>query len=146
MPPFAFTRFCVSNPADCDRSEGGELSWTKAAQALVRQVNNRVNRQIHARNEPGDDWRADVKSGDCEDFALTKRRALIAQGVPASALSMATALTREGEGHAVLVVRTDGGDYVLDNRTDRLVRWHQANLTWLKISSAEDPRIWRTLN
>jgi predicted transglutaminase-like cysteine proteinase len=82
-------------------------------------------------------------AGDCEDFALTKRRKLIQQGIPASALRIAVAMTPSGEGHAVLLVRTRAGDFVLDNRTNRMLKWNQTDLSWVKIASAENPMIWR---
>ena len=91
-------------------------------------------------------WNVGTTSGDCEDFALTKRRALIRAGIPASSLLMAVARTRYGEGHAVLVARTTAGDFVLDNRGNALREWHRTDLSWLKIASAENPRIWYAMN
>ncbi|SDO93300.1 Predicted transglutaminase-like cysteine proteinase [Aureimonas jatrophae] len=142
LPPFAFSRFCVTNPDDCRRYPEAEVNWSGADRALVTRINTGINRSITPRNDIGDDWEADVAAGDCEDFALTKRRALIASGIPASALRIAVARTAAGEGHAVLVIRTTSGDLVLDNRTNRITPWRQTDLTWLKVSSAEDPRIW----
>jgi len=54
--------------------------------------------------------------GDCEDFALTKAKMLLDKGYPASALHIEVGLTPSGEGHAWLVVQTEGGDYALDIR------------------------------
>jgi predicted transglutaminase-like cysteine proteinase len=145
LAPFAFIRYCVESPADC--RPGGErtLAWSKDNRLLVATINRQVNARIRPVNDSGDVWSADVAAGDCEDFALTKRRALIAAGLPASALRMAVAKTASGEGQAVLLVKTDKGDFVLDNRTDRLWSWRQTDLKFIKIASAEDPRLWKHL-
>lgn len=70
--------------------------------------------------------------GDCEDYALEKRRRLVAAGVPASALSMAVAVTARGEVHAVLVVRFQSGDWVLDNLTPWATPWEDLNYSWVQ--------------
>ncbi|MNL79260.1 hypothetical protein D3C87_2058250 [compost metagenome] len=86
-----------------------------------------------------------MTAGDCEDFALTKRDKLIALGWPARALRVAVAKTSWGEGHAVLVVKTDRGDLVLDNRTNVIKDWRSAGLHWTMIQSAESPKVWHAL-
>ncbi|MBO9709899.1 MAG: transglutaminase-like cysteine peptidase [Caulobacter sp.] len=70
--------------------------------------------------------------GDCEDYALEKRRRLIAAGVPAQALSMAVAVTARGEAHAVLVVAMEQGDMVLDNLTPWATPWQDLNYRWVE--------------
>ncbi|WP_425997092.1 transglutaminase-like cysteine peptidase [Caulobacter sp. DWR1-3-2b1] len=70
--------------------------------------------------------------GDCEDYALEKRRRLIEAGVPAEALSMAVAVTRRGERHAVLVVAFESGDVVLDNLTPWPTPWADLGYTWIQ--------------
>ena len=72
--------------------------------------------------------------GDCEDFALAKKRALENQGVPSC---LATCWTETGGYHAVLVVRTDQGDYVLDNRYESVWGWNDLPYKWDKMQ-AED--------
>jgi hypothetical protein len=37
-----------------------------------------------------------------------------------------------GEGHAVLTVVTDRGDYVLDNITDHVLGWQQTHYQWIE--------------
>lgn len=143
--PFAFIRYCVASPGACEGGAGGPLDWSAATKAALVEVNRRINRSIRPVHDRGDTWRSDVKAGDCEDFALTKRHALLKAGFSSSALRMAVARTPSGEGHAVLVVKTTEGDFVLDNRTDRLLAWHQTDLTFVKIASAQDPRLWRRL-
>lgn len=60
---------------------------------------------------------------------------------PPSALRIASVKVRTGAGHAILVVKTTAGDYVLDN-LDNIVRtWSQTGYRIVAISTA-DPRIW----
>lgn len=147
MAPFAFIRYCVANPAACRASEQRIIAWTPQNRALVAAVNYRVNRSIVPMNDAGEDvWQANVVAGDCEDFVLTKRQALLEAGLPASALRIAVATTASGEGHAVLVVKTSAGDFVLDNRFNRMLAWHNTDLHFIKIASAENPRLWRYLS
>ncbi|KQT80939.1 hypothetical protein ASG54_05645 [Aureimonas sp. Leaf460] len=145
LAPFSFIRYCVSSPEACPVGDGRTLDWSESTKALVSSVNRQVNRRIRPVNERGDTWSANVASGDCEDFALTKRQALLEAGLPSSALRIAVATTSTGEGHAVLVVKTEAGDFVLDNRIGRVLPWHQTDLRFIKITSAENPRLWRRL-
>lgn len=70
--------------------------------------------------------------GDCEDYALEKRRQLIAAGVPESALSLAVAVTARGESHAVLMISLKSGDWVLDNLTPWATPWEDLNYRWVQ--------------
>ncbi len=45
--------------------------------------------------------------GDCEDYALLKRKMLMQAGWPREALLMTVVRDKKGEGHAVLTVKTD---------------------------------------
>ena len=60
--------------------------------------------------------------GDCEDYVLEKRRELNRLGMSLADLLITVVRKPDGEGHAVLTVRTDKGDYVLDNLTDKVRR------------------------
>lgn len=148
LAPFAFIKFCRTNPADCSRAQGPSVTQlTGERERELRRVNTQINRAIKPVNEIGkrDTWQADVAQGDCEDFALTKRRKLIALGWSPRTLRIAVTRTASGEGHAVLVVKTSKGDLVLDNRTSAIKRWQRTDLNWVKIQSAENPRLWHTL-
>ncbi len=145
LAPFAQIRFCVQNPADC-RSSGGAANETLdgAKRRELARVNADVNRAIRPTSDAADqdEWQAGVSSGDCEDYALTKRRRLIEQGWSPRALRIAVAKTAAGEGHAVLVVRTSEGDLVLDNRHDAIRPVQRSGLRWLKIQSGDNPILW----
>jgi len=81
-------------------------------------------------------------AGDCEDYALEKRKILMSRGVPMRALSIALVRTALNESHAVLLVRTDRGEYVLDNLTHAIMPWQSARYTWVKWQSRENPNVW----
>ncbi|WP_313606858.1 transglutaminase-like cysteine peptidase [Rhizobium sp.] len=145
LAPFAFVRFCKDNGGSCEAGSGdAEVSLTPALRAELLRINSTVNRTIIAQSDDDDNdvWAQDVIAGDCEDFALTKRHRLVKAGWPTRSLRIAVAKTRNGEGHAVLVVRTSEGDLVLDNRTSAVRTWNQTDLKWIKIQSGDDPRLW----
>ena len=81
-------------------------------------------------------------AGDCEDYALQKRQLLTSLHMPASALSVAIVKTAWNEPHAVLLVRTDAGAYVLDNLTSEIKPWKDVSYRWVKWQSGSDPDIW----
>lgn len=109
--------------------------------AMVEAVNRDVNRSMLQTDDQrqyavSDYWNIPVARpgsrtrGDCEDFVLAKRAALIARGVPGSALSIALVTTPWNEPHAVLLVASDRGDFVLDNLDERIFHWSRADLAW----------------
>ena len=81
--------------------------------------------------------------GDCEDYVLLKRRMLMERGWPSSALFITTVIDVGDGGHAVLMVRTDRGDFVLNNLTDKVVLWSKARFKrYIKRQSKSDPNKW----
>lgn len=106
----------------------------------VAEINLRVNREIapvadDAQFGRRDFWtlpflRRQQPEGDCEDYVLAKRRELIALGVPEGALSIAIGRTNRREVHAVLLIATPGGEFVLDNRSSWVSRWYDLNYRW----------------
>lgn len=126
----------------------------KAQMRLVNALNRDVNRDVHKANDFDlygllEFWTLprviDGKMyGDCEDYALEKRRRLIAAGVPAEAMSMAVAVTARGESHAVLVVSFESGDWVLDNLTPWATPWNELNYRWVARQTAGSSE-WRTV-
>lgn len=140
LAPTGFYRFCADQPTAC-APRGGDVVPTVP---MLDGVNRRVNAAIRPKAEaPGRDvWRIGGNSGDCEDYALTKRAALLKAGVASSRLRLAVGTLANGEGHAVLVVATCCGELVLDNRTDRLLPPSAARIRWRSIQSPDDPRMW----
>ena len=91
--------------------------------------------------------RADPKiGGDCEDLALLKQKMLEQRGWPAEALTIAVVREWNGAGHAVLVVSTDKGDLVLDNKTWKIESWTETPYTWVKRQSRKRPYVWVSLD
>ncbi len=108
--------------------------WTR-----INRVNTRVNRAIVRRTDADTYGRSEVWAtplasgagfGDCEDYVLEKRRTLLAEGLPATALSIAVVITPHNERHAVLLVGTDAGEYVLDNLTPWVLPWNKTSYQW----------------
>jgi predicted transglutaminase-like cysteine proteinase len=77
---------------------------------------------------------------------LLKKRYLEGLGFPAETLLITVVLDEHGDGHAVLMVHTDGGDFVLDNRRNTVLRWSETGYTYLKRQSRKNPRIWVSMN
>lgn len=151
--PYAGVVFCLANPDECStkrtRHSRLEISLTEQRFAELQHVNKSINRAIRPQNDNGaaggDVWSLAPAAGDCEDYALTKRHQLIARGWSANSLRLAVAYTASGEGHMVLVVKTNSGDLVLDNRFDAIRRWDKTGLKWVMIQSASNPRKWMTV-
>jgi predicted transglutaminase-like cysteine proteinase len=125
-----------------------------AQMKMVNTINREVNRDVHKATDFDlygllEYWSLprviDGKMyGDCEDYALEKRRRLIAVGVPEEALSMAVAVTARGESHAVLVISFESGDWVLDNLTPWATPWEELNYRWVQRQVAGSSR-WTTI-
>lgn len=140
------------------RTSGSEASqtamtphMTKELWSLLERVNQEVNakiRPIHDIDQYGfeDYWTlpiaTGVMAGDCKDYVLEKRRLLMAQGLPMSALSITLGTTAWGEYHAVLLVHSDMGDYVLDNLSPWVTPWKDVTYVWSKRQSAGNPDVW----
>ena len=60
-------------------------------------------------------WRRYLNDGAGASYALLKRRLLVEAGWPRQALLMTIVHEANGDGHAVLTVKTDRGEYILDN-------------------------------
>jgi predicted transglutaminase-like cysteine proteinase len=136
-------QFCASYGSQCRVETTSKVTLTNELLAVLQQVNSRVNSSIRAvADRPGSDrWALNPRSGDCEDFALSKRAALISRGVPAGVLRIALTKTRRGEPHAVLVVKTSGGDYVLDNLRQNVMTLRQSGYR-VQFMSGQNPLQW----
>ena len=80
--------------------------------------------------------------GDCEDFALLKKRELVSVGIDPSRLLLATVLDRQRNPHAVLVFRSDAGDLVLDNLTNQIRPWRATRYMFLQMQDPDRPTRW----
>jgi predicted transglutaminase-like cysteine proteinase len=116
------------------------LTYTKDVQEIVASVNESVNARIAEKTDievydKRDHWTVPENGmGDCEDIALLKYQELRDAGLPAGALSIACCWTENRVYHAVLLVKTDRGDFVLDNRFHHVTPWKNLPYKWHKRS------------
>lgn len=141
ITPLSMQYFCARHKSECAASGSSQVTMSPNLVAVLKNVNARVNRAIRPQNDTADVWELNPASGDCEDYVLSKRSALIRQGVSAGALRIAYTHTRRGEPHAVLVVRTSDGDYVLDNLTNA-IKTVRASGYNIRSMSSPNPMRW----
>ena len=137
--PLGYAIFALRNPEQMKPGSPKPLQYTQTLMSKLSSVNASVNARITPRSDKGDVWSLNPNAGDCEDFALTKRASLINAGLNAGALRMAVTRAK-GQYHAVLIVRTTAGDFVLDNlKHDVRPRSEYTILT----EATENPTVWR---
>ncbi|TCL73649.1 transglutaminase-like cysteine peptidase [Rhizobium sp. BK251] len=148
-PPIGHYEFCKENAADCAYAGGdaGPAILTEDRWKTILKINYTVNSAIQPMTDKEifgveERWAYPRTVGDCEDYALLKRKMLIDAGFSPSDVLMTVVLQPNGEGHAVLTVRTDHGDFVLDNMRDKVMLWSDTEYTYLKRESSEDPARW----
>ncbi len=148
--PIGHTVFCSQNPEDC------QGKGNRTARIVLDSVNFAqlvgINRDINQQIAPVTDaelygvaeyWTYPVnQQGDCEDYVLLKRKALIEAGWDPSALLITVVRDEKGDGHAVLTVVTDRGDLVLDNQREAVLPWQQTGYEYVKRQSQADPKAW----
>ncbi len=137
--PRGAVELCLQSPEICRGGGASTVQHSDALVSLLKSVNRQVNGSIRfvAERAGQDNWQIGASRGDCEDFALTKRQALIKSGVPASSLRIMVTQNRRGMPHAVLVVKTSGGDYVLDNEHQQVVTIAQGNYRVVSITKGD---------
>jgi predicted transglutaminase-like cysteine proteinase len=151
--PIGWTEFCAEYKSECitkPSSPRDVVLSPKAWTDLIR-VNTWVNEQIkpitdlehwgvvERWNYPTDGY------GDCEDYVLAKRQMLMKAGWPREALLITVVRDKKGEGHAVLTVKTDKGEYVLDNQEGEVLLWSKTGYRFVKRQSQSDPNTWVSL-
>ena len=115
--------------------------------AQLQQLNVSVNKAIKPISDfdlygVEEYWTYPVDAGDCEDYVLAKRRVLIEDGIPSSTVLITVLRRPNGEGHAVLTVRTDIGDVIIDNLTDAVLNWDETGYTYLKRQAVDHTGRW----
>jgi predicted transglutaminase-like cysteine proteinase len=152
LAPFQHVRFCLRYPADCRSSsdQANRVELNAQTMQLLDRVNRDVNLSITPRiknygGDLDDSWTIAPDTGDCNDYAVTKRHDLLESGLPSSALRLSVIKTASGVGNLVLVVATTNGDVVMDNLTASIRPWQITDYQWLKIQSANDPRFWNEI-
>ena len=149
----AWFKFCERYGSECD-VDATQPSTVALTPRLWRTL-NAVNRQVNSTIKPVTDmehWgvvdRWDLPgdgAGDCEDIQLLKRKVLAEQhGVPRRAMRMTVVIDEQGEGHAVLMIRTDEGELILDNKRMAILPWHETGYVFVK-REGENGRDWVSL-
>lgn len=152
-PPIGWVEFCADQPKECASRPSAPrdiVLTTRAWKDLVR-VNRWVNETIKPVTDQ-EQWGVvekwsypDTGRGDCEDYVLLKRRMLIQAGWPREALLVTVVRERNGDGHAVLTVKTDKGEFVLDNQNEDILLWSSTTYRFVKRQSQQDPNVWVAL-
>lgn len=147
--PIGHYEFCRANPDDC-RNRTSNPSVVQLSRNLwddLQDVNNSINAMIEPVTDQDlwgveEKWSYPANKGDCEDYVLLKQRMLESRGVPASGLFITVVRQKNGDGHAVLTIRTDRGDFVLDNLETKILPWNKTEYRYLKRQSERNAAQW----
>jgi predicted transglutaminase-like cysteine proteinase len=151
--PIGWVEFCNENPKECSvaSSEPRDVVLTAKVWKDLLRVNKWVNDTVAPVTDL-EHWGVVEKwsypedgKGDCEDYVLLKRRMLIQAGWPREALLITVVRDKKGEGHAVLTVKTDKGDFVLDNQAEEVLLWSDTGYRFVKRQSQSNPNNWVSL-
>jgi predicted transglutaminase-like cysteine proteinase len=151
--PIGWIDFCTQTPRECagGPTQARDVVLTSKAWRDLVQVNTWANNAIKPITDL-DHWGVvekwsypDDGYGDCEDYVLLKRRMLLQAGWPREALLITVVRDKKDEGHAVLTVKTDKGDFVLDNQAENIVLWSDTGYRFVKRQSQTDPNVWVSL-
>lgn len=146
--PIGHFEFCQDHSGECSAQRtAGPVHLSRSLWATIIDVNNDVNLAVAPKTDlemwgREEVWSYPGRQGDCEDYVLEKRRRLAESGVPASTLLITVVRQPNGDGHAVLTVRTDMGDYVLDNMEPRVLAWNETEYRFLKRQSERNAGQW----
>ncbi|HEX9073136.1 MAG TPA: transglutaminase-like cysteine peptidase [Pseudolabrys sp.] len=151
--PIGWIEFCIEYKSECATTPSvpRDVVLTSKAWTDMLKVNAWVNQSIkpvtdlehwgvvERWNYPDDGY------GDCEDYVLLKRRMLMQAGWPREALLITVVRDKKGDGHAVLTVKTDRGEFILDNQEPQVLPWTQTGYHFVKRQSQSDPNLWVSL-
>lgn len=149
--PIGHYDFCQGHRNECGPNRNvSPAEMSDAKWGMVRSVNSTVNssitpmtdKEIYGKDEV---WAYPTTAGDCEDFALLKRRILIQRGISPANLLLTVVRKPDGEGHAVLTLRTTSGDFVLDNLASNVKPWFDTPYSFIKRQSSANAGRWVTI-
>jgi predicted transglutaminase-like cysteine proteinase len=153
--PYGWMDFCGRRPEECrvPTLPAVNLKLTHRTWKILDRVNREVNGYIVPESNLDhwgttmDHWDYPVDGrGDCKIYALFKRKLLLDAGFPRQALLMTIVYDLQGEGHTILTVKTDKGDFILDNLVDKIRSWDATGYYFLKRQSQQNPNIWLSIN
>lgn len=150
--PIGHYEFCQTHKDECNIKSTNTVAprVTEFGWNVIRQINAKVNhdimpmtdQEIFGRDEV---WAYPKDVGDCEDFALLKRKLLIEAGFSPADVLMTVVRKPDNEGHAVLTVRTSDGDYILDNLSADVKLWSETPYRFLKRQASFNTGRWVTI-
>jgi predicted transglutaminase-like cysteine proteinase len=151
--PVGWMEFCSEYAAECETAPAAARDITLTTKAWKELV--RINAWVNDTVKPITDlehwgvverWNyPDDGYGDCEDYVLLKRRMLMQAGWPRAALLITVVRDKRGDGHAVLTVKTDKGELILDNQNESVLPWSETGYRFVKRQSQNDPNVWIAL-
>jgi predicted transglutaminase-like cysteine proteinase len=154
-PPFGWLQFCQNYAPrwECDTSPTAARDIVMTPKVWIDLV--RINKWVNDGVRPITDeehwgmiehWSyPDDGYGDCDNYVLLKRKILIESGWPREALLITVVRDKNGDGHAVLTVKSDKGEFMLDNQNQDIVLWWETGYRFVKRQSQTDPNIWVSL-
>jgi len=151
--PIGWNEFCAENRQECATRpmEARDVVLTQTAWRDLVRINRWVNTKIKPLTDM-EHWGVverwsypDDGYGDCEDYVLLKRKMLIQAGWPRQALLITVVRDQRGDGHAVLTVKTDKGEFILDNQNEEILLWSETSYRYVKRQSQVDPNVWVAL-
>ena len=152
-PPIGWLDFCVEYAPECEAKplEARDVVLTPKAWKDLARINKWVNDSVWPITDM-DHWGVverwnypDDGYGDCEDYVLLKRKMLWQAAWPRQALLITVVRDQKGEGHAVLTVKTDKGEFILDNQQEDVQLWSDSGYRFVKRQSQNDPNVWIAL-
>ena len=152
--PYGWVDFCGRHAEECNVDElpAAEIQLNSKANHDLSRINQQVNAFIQPVTNLEHwgtmldhwDYPTDGK-GDCKIYALYKRKLLMDMGYPRQALLMTVVRDLQGNGHAILTVKTSKGDLILDNLNEDIRVWSETGYTFVKRQSQENPNLWLSL-
>jgi predicted transglutaminase-like cysteine proteinase len=150
--PIGHYEFCKLNPSEClvKANDLAPYHLTRENWQMLFKVNQAVNKRVRPATDQDiyhkdEVWAYPVNFGDCEDYVLLKRRVLIDKGIAPGNVLITVVRKPDGEGHAVLTVRTDRGDFILDNLNEEVLNWEATEYRYLKRQSSQHSGRWVTI-
>jgi predicted transglutaminase-like cysteine proteinase len=151
--PIGWVEFCADRPKECRTvtSQPRDIVMSQTAWKDLVRVNRWVNETIKPMTDQEhwgviERWSYPTDGyGDCEDYVLLKRKMLIEAGWPREALLITVVRDKKGDGHAVLTVKTDRGEFILDNQNENVLAWQDTGYRFVKRQSQADQNVWVAL-
>lgn len=149
--PIGAYEYCARYEERCQYAVGApKLKLTRDRWNTIVNTNISVNTAVRPMTDKDyygveELWELPVNVGDCEDYVLAKKLELSRAGFPVGALRVTVVYDANDGGHAVLTLVTDQGDFILDNNNNQVLRWQQAELTYIKRQVPGNLMRWESL-